>query len=195
MTLPQPERALCLILARLLEYPGPQWPETVSSCEEALVELGGGRALRKEVALIQGFLQRVPQRTLGEWQELYVETFDFGRKVSLYWTAILFGEERDRTRHPQRGYALWQLQEIYRRYGYDLLEGELPDYLPALLEFVSQVGIPPELSRYMDVLQAAMKEAAGKLREAASPYEPLLAAAGSLLQKPALYIRGKEAAP
>ncbi|MDI3269410.1 MAG: nitrate reductase molybdenum cofactor assembly chaperone [Bacillota bacterium] len=191
----RPERSLSLILARLLEYPGPDWKEAASSFREALIPFRTRRPLRKEVALVEGFLQAVPARPLGEWQELYVDTFDFGRQASLYWTGILFGEERDRTRHPQRGYALWQLQEIYRAYGFHLMEGELPDYLPALLEFISQVGIPPELSRYVDPLASSLQEVVEKLRAQGSPYEPLFLATAGLLQKPALYGKGREAVP
>ena len=61
----------------------------------------------------------------------YVELFDRGRSTSLHLFEHVHGDSRD------RGPALIDLGQTYERAGLILAEGELPDYLPAVLEFVS----------------------------------------------------------
>ena len=65
-------------------------------------------------------------------QEAYVELFDRGRSTSLHLFEHVHGDSRD------RGPAMVDLDGIYRSAGYRLAGGELPDYLPALLEYLSQ---------------------------------------------------------
>ena len=64
-------------------------------------------------------------------QERYVALFDRGRATSLHLFEHVHGESRE------RGTAMVDLKEVYARAGLQLAGSELPDYLPALLEFVS----------------------------------------------------------
>ncbi len=64
-------------------------------------------------------------------QQHYVETFDLDRRCSLYLT--FYGEGDKRT----RGAALLRLKRMYRAAGLPLAGSELPDYLPAMLEFAA----------------------------------------------------------
>ena len=64
-------------------------------------------------------------------QEAYVELFDRGRSTSLHLFEHVHGDSRD------RGPAMVDLDGIYRSAGYQLAGGELPDYLPALLEYLA----------------------------------------------------------
>jgi nitrate reductase delta subunit len=91
----------------------------------------------------------------------YVETFDFDRRASLYLTYYAHGDTRD------RGAALVGLRTAYRAAGYELCGGELPDYLPVVLEFaaLSEVGV-----RVLDDHRAALEALRSKLRSAGSPY-------------------------
>ncbi|MEQ6897684.1 nitrate reductase molybdenum cofactor assembly chaperone [Microbacterium sp. KR10-403] len=60
---------------------------------------------------------------------LYVNTFDLKRKCSLYLTYYANGDTR------KRGTALVTILEAYRAAGWEFDAQELPDYLPAVLEF------------------------------------------------------------
>jgi nitrate reductase delta subunit len=64
-------------------------------------------------------------------QKHYVETFDLDKRCSLYLT--FYGEGDKRT----RGAALLRLKRMYRAAGLPLEGSELPDYLPAMLEFAA----------------------------------------------------------
>jgi len=68
---------------------------------------------------------------LAELQADYVLTFDFDRRASLYLTYHAHGDRR------QRGIELVRLKRRFAAAGLVLAEGELPDYLPALLEFAA----------------------------------------------------------
>ena len=69
----------------------------------------------------------------------YVELFDRGRATSLHLFEHVHGDSRD------RGPAMIDLGQTYEKAGLILAEGELPDYLPAVLEFVSTQ--PPREAR------------------------------------------------
>ena len=69
----------------------------------------------------------------------YVETFDRGRANSLHLFEHVHGDSRD------RGPAMIDLAQTYERAGLCLAPGELPDYLPVVLEFVSTQ--PPREAR------------------------------------------------
>jgi nitrate reductase delta subunit len=64
----------------------------------------------------------------------YVRTFDLRRQSGLYLTYYLHGDTR------KRGLALLTLKQRYRARGLRLAAGELPDYLPVVLEFAATVG-------------------------------------------------------
>ncbi len=64
-------------------------------------------------------------------QEQYVMLFDRSRTLSLNLFEHVHGESRD------RGGAMVSLLETYRNGGFEPVTSELPDHLPALLEFLS----------------------------------------------------------
>jgi nitrate reductase delta subunit len=65
-------------------------------------------------------------------QERWLALFDRGRSMSLLLFEHIHGESRD------RGQAMVDLVETYRRAGFELDSRELPDYLPLLLEYLSR---------------------------------------------------------
>ena len=72
-------------------------------------------------------------------QEDYTATFDFKRRGCLYLSYYSYGDAR------ARGQVLADMKEAYARAGYPLDTTELPDYLPLVLEFASEVlgeGLP-----------------------------------------------------
>lgn len=64
-------------------------------------------------------------------QQHYVQTFDLDKRCGLYMTFYAEGDKRS------RGATLLRLKQMYRAAGLPLTEGELPDYLPAMLEFAA----------------------------------------------------------
>ncbi len=78
------------------------------------------------------WLSRLETTPLGELQSSYVQEFDLSRRHSLhlsYWSA---GDTR------RRGMELLGFKDTFKASGVDLTaNGELPDYLPAILEFAA----------------------------------------------------------
>ena len=65
-------------------------------------------------------------------EERYVDLFDRGRALSLHLFEHLHGDGRD------RGTAMVELKGLYAAAGFELTASELPDYLPVVLEYLSQ---------------------------------------------------------
>lgn len=74
-----------------------------------------------------------------EAQERWLAMFDRGRSMSLLLFEHIHGESRD------RGQAMVDLVAAYRKNGFELAAKELPDYLPLVLEYLSQR--PPDEAR------------------------------------------------
>ena len=84
---------------------------------------------RKELAaFINGLLDTDTLVAQDDWLSL----FDRGRSMSLLLFEHIHGESRD------RGQAMVDLIETYRKNGFEMAAKELPDYLPLLLEYLSQ---------------------------------------------------------
>lgn len=82
---------------------------------------------------LAGLYQHLGQGDLYLLEENYVALFDRGRGTSLYLFEHVHGESRD------RGQAMVDLLTMYGESGFDLPPGELPDYLPVFLEYLSQL--------------------------------------------------------
>jgi nitrate reductase molybdenum cofactor assembly chaperone NarJ/NarW len=154
-------------LARLLSYPD----ETLLAQAPALADLlcdGTGLSAPAQAglaALVRELLTADPL----ELQASYVETFDRGRRTSLHLFEHVHGDSRD------RGPAMIDLGQMYAKAGLLLAEGELPDYLPAVLEFASTQdaatarGFLGEMAHILHAVHDA-------LAERGSPYAGVLAA-------------------
>ena len=117
------------VLARLLAYPS---AELCAALPELLTALRREKALRGErVAELVAFARQLAAADCYEAEARYVDTFDRGRATSLHLFEHVHGDSRE------RGPALADLQQTYERAGLVLAPGELPDYLPAVLEFAS----------------------------------------------------------
>ncbi|QEV21290.1 nitrate reductase molybdenum cofactor assembly chaperone [Streptomyces alboniger] len=64
----------------------------------------------------------------------YVRVFDFKNRHSLYLSWWREGDTR------RRGMALVRFKEVYRAHGLEFSGEELPDFLPAVLEFSARAG-------------------------------------------------------
>jgi len=99
--------------------------------------------------------------------QTYVETFDLQKRSGLYLSFYLYGDTR------QRGMALLRLKRLYRAAGLVLEGPELPDYLPAMLEFAAFA--PPGYGEtVLTEYRAGLALMQMSLRELDSPYAHLL---------------------
>lgn len=89
--------------------------------------------------------QHLQQGDLYLFEENYVALFDRGRGTSLYLFEHVHGESRD------RGQAMVDLLTMYGESGFDLPPGELPDYLPVFLEYLSQLDAAKAKQLLMEV--------------------------------------------
>lgn len=110
----------------LLAYPDADAVQRFSTIREVAQQLPVtvGRPLMT-------FLDDVRAIPLADLQADYVDTFDVTRKCSLHLTYFSSGDTR------RRGVELVEFKQAYRRAGVELADGdgELPDFLPVLLEF------------------------------------------------------------
>ena len=111
----------------LLSYPDGSFSEDMAATREAIERLPKCKA-RTELASTLVWLSA---KNALEAAANYVETFDLQKRRSLHLTYYLHGDTRE------RGLALSALVGVYRKEGFELTSGELPDYLPALLELAA----------------------------------------------------------
>ena len=142
---------------------------TVFGCASVLLDYPDERNLA-DLRSVRGALEGVPDKNARsglavavEWlehmspieaQAIYVETFDLRKGVCLHLTHYRHGDTRE------RGMALTALVDAFRGAGFGVASGELPDYLPALLELaaVHPVGatVLAEHRMALDALRAAL---------------------------------------
>jgi nitrate reductase delta subunit len=158
------------ILAALLGYPDAQLrahlPEMAALLKEenALKPARAGELLALMTSLDRG--------DPLESEAAYVELFDRGRATSLHLFEHVHGDSRD------RGPAMIDLGQTYEKAGLVLAEGELPDYLPAVLEFVSTQP-HAEAKAFLGEISHLLKGIFGALRKRDSAYASVL---GALLE-------------
>ncbi len=166
--------AVFAVASRLLQYPD----EELTGCLDELETLA--RRLpaesRQPLCRLIGHYKAI---SLIRLQAEYVETFDMRGRNCLYLTYLRSGDTR------ARGMALWQFGELYRARGFSLAGGELPDYLPAMLELAAQAEVGDEGP--LEALAAHRAEIAvlrGSLEAAESPYAGVVRAVELALPKP-----------
>lgn len=117
------------VLARLLSYPDAGMRGHLDEMREALYAERALTAAR--LAEIDVLIASLGAVDALEVEAGYVQLFDRGRATSLYLFEHVHGDSRD------RGPAMIDLAQTYERGGLYLAPGELPDYLPVVLEFAS----------------------------------------------------------
>ncbi len=120
------------LISLLLQYPDDELLEARPALAEAADELTPG----PQAEAIASFAHWYRDEPRAELQARYVETFDFARRTSLHLTYHVLGDRR------QRGTALLSLKQRYAAAGMPLADGELPDYLPVVLEFAALAPEP-----------------------------------------------------
>ena len=126
---PRPMSKSLRVLAALLSYPDALHRGVLAELGAVLQDERAVSASRRQelAALIDSIQRTDPLQAESD----YVELFDRGRSTSLHLFEHVHGDSRE------RGPAMIDLGQTYEKAGLILAEGELPDYLPAVLEFVS----------------------------------------------------------
>ena len=158
------------VLSRLLAYPDSGLRVDLIDMRAALhadCALGAGRK-NELYALMQKLEAGDPLKNESE----FVELFDRGRATSLHLFEHVHGDSRD------RGPAMIDLVKTYEQTGLFLAEGELPDYLPVMLEFASTQT--PQIARsFLGEMAHLLNAIFNALQQRKSPYASVL---GALLE-------------
>ena len=129
---PRDARVVHLVAARCLDYPRDDLVDTLPSMADALAEQGDSPGA---IELI-GLLEHLATSDLPALQRSYVDVFDLSHKHALYLSYWTDGDTR------RRGEVLGRFKAAYRRSGFVVdTHGELPDYLPMVLEFAARVDV------------------------------------------------------
>jgi nitrate reductase delta subunit len=158
------------VLARLLSYPGAELRSHLSEMREAL---HAERALTAgRLAELDALMGTLSSGDPLDAEAAYVQLFDRGRATSLHLFEHVHGDSRD------RGPAMIDLAQTYEKAGLCLAPGELPDYLPAVLEFVSTQP-PREARAFLGEMTHIFNALFSALRERQSDYASVI---GALLE-------------
>ena len=116
-------------LSALLSYPRDDLRQALPEIADAIHN--SPLVATREREGLMALIEELAAGDLLETEERYVELFDRGRATSLHLFEHLHGEGRD------RGDAMVELKRLYEHAGFELSTGELPDYLPVVLEYLS----------------------------------------------------------
>ncbi len=128
------------MVSRLLGYPDEALIGSLDEFESAAAKIPSGSK-----KALEDFLEGLRKTPLIAIQEEYTGTFDLNQSTCLNLTFHRWGDDK------KRSTALVDLKQMYRENGYDIDMGELPDYLPMILEFLSVCPDParfPVLEEY-----------------------------------------------
>lgn len=153
------------ILSVLLDYPDKRLLQNLDPLATAARQI-----LEPEFRhAVQDFLTYLKTHDLLRLQENYTAAFDLGPATTLNLTYHAFGDNE------KRATALAKLQHLYDRTGWERTSGDLPDYLPLLLEFLS-IHTRPEPAAAVQIWQClnATTHLVAGLEKKAAAYAGLL---------------------
>ena len=165
---PAPKMAHTLrALAWLLRYPDAELRAALPALAEALDAEAALAPPR--LAEIDALIARLRALPALRAEAEYVEIFDRGRQTSLHLFEHIHGDSRD------RGPAMVDLGQTYARAGLLLAPGELPDYLPAVLEYASTQP-PLQAREFLGEIAHIVRAVFSALLARGSGYASVLAA-------------------
>ena len=132
-----------IVISRLLEYPAAELAE--NRAEIAQIIRQSSQLSPESAGQLQQFIDQLLAQDLLDAQADYSELFDRGRATSLLLFEHVHGESRD------RGQAMVDLLDQYRKVGLELDSLELPDHLPVYLEYLAQLPEQDALSGLQDI--------------------------------------------
>ena len=166
--LPTPPMSRTLrVLAHLLRYPDAELRAHLPELRDALRD---ERALvTSRLAEVDALIDRLGTLPPMAVESEYVDLFDRSRRTALHLFEHVHGDSRD------RGPAMVDLAQTYEGAGLYLGPGELPDYLPVVLQFASTQ--PPQQAReFLREIAHIVRAIFSALLERGSPYAAALAA-------------------
>ncbi|MDW5595567.1 nitrate reductase molybdenum cofactor assembly chaperone [Conexibacter stalactiti] len=169
-----PEPRAFAVASWLLRYPDARLLAGRDELADAAARLRHRRVREPLARFAAAFAAAPDGRAL---QERWIETFEVRRRTGLYLTYFSHGDTRE------RGVALLRLRKLYRAAGLPMESGELPDFLPVMLEFA---GSAPD--GYGEALlrehRAGLELLRIALRDAESPYADVVDAVAIALGAP-----------
>ena len=159
------ETATFKLASVLLQYPTAALFDGLGELD-AFAETASPRQAR---AAFGRFLAWLRATAPADVAQHYVQTFDLRRRCALYLTYYRYGDTR------KRGMAMLEFKAAYRAAGFEPVtqDGELPDYLPLVLDFAA---LHPRGERLLRAHRADLELLLRALRQAASPYADVLEA-------------------
>lgn len=158
------------VLAHLLSYPDTELREYLPAMREVLHSEAAITHIRLDE--LDTLITWLIETDALEAEANYVQLFDHGRATSLHLFEHVHGDSRD------RGPAMIDLGQTYEKAGLYLELGELPDYLPAVLEFVSTQP-PVEAVAFLSEMAQIFNAIFSALQQRQSPYASII---GALLE-------------
>jgi nitrate reductase molybdenum cofactor assembly chaperone NarJ/NarW len=125
-------------------------------------------------ALVMTYWTAMQEFSLDDIQEMYAETFDFQKDCTLYMSYFKFEDGKE------RGQLLAKLKLLYEMFGLEMPEGELPDFLPLMCEFLyaAEWRQDPQAAENFKMLIAVLEDGTYHLLQALeknkSPYAYLV---------------------
>ncbi len=159
-------------LAALISYP----TEALQTAADEIAAVLAEEALvaTPQRVVIDALLTDLRDRDIYDLQERYFALFDRSRTLSLHLFEHVHGESRD------RGQAMADLIELYRSHGLEPTAGELPDFLPLFLEFLSLLPVDEArllLAEPAGILQSLADRLAARQSHYAGVFQALVAMA------------------
>lgn len=145
------------VLSALLQYPE---PELIDNLPALCGMLAATPSLHAPLLPLLAYLANT---RLIDLQQNYVTTFDRNPSHSLHLFEHIHGESRD------RGQAMVDLMEEYKKHGMMMTGDDLPDYVPLFLEFLSQQS-EEEAARLLSDAVHVLAHIGRKLAANGSPY-------------------------
>lgn len=151
------------VLSVLLHYPDEELFNRLDEVASAADQLGSAEI----ESAIRAFINALNTQSLIQIQERYTAVFDIDPATTLNMTYHAFGDNE------KRAAALAHLQHHYEQAGWERITGELPDFLPMMLEFLSICAHPEHAEPVWQCLQG-MQPLVARLEKKAPVYAALL---------------------
>ena len=151
------------LVSILLHYPTEELKASLPQIRQAVSELAFFKGYEAELEAVLIYLE---ENDLLELQMNYVNAFDLNRFQALYLFEHVHGEGRD------RGGAMVDLVVEYEKHNLVIGANELPDFLPLVLEFLSEVDSDVAKEILGDAV-SVINHLGIKLKSTDNPYAPL----------------------
>ena len=171
--IPRGDRVVWQAASLVLGYPDAETVDRAGLVRAALADAAPGRAA--DFSSLWDFWATTAPATV---QNHYVEIFDLSRRHTLYLSYYTDGDTR------RRGETLMTIKQRYRRSGFLVdTHGELPDYLPLILEYAARVD-PRDGAQLLQDFRRSLELLRLALVDKATPYAGVVAAVCATLPGP-----------